>query len=1289
MKKILSLICLMMLAMTSAWAGEVATFNLSKSPGASTPEGFFSHDAAGKWNFNSKFNGAEYDGMSFSNGLKMEGSTVITFSTDFVSTVTIVQSTWSSATIKLDGVELAVADAEAGTGCRIYTCKDVAAGDHTISRGSGESGLFFIKVEWEAEKTVTFINDANWEKVFVWAWNDTENFTGGEWPGEELTANANGEYVWTTKGNPTQILFNDGGSNQTTDQQFKDGGVYKSTGRVIVLSTFTATFKTDGMDEVWAYVWTGDEKPLGEWPGTKLEGAAGEFNVSIEAEEAPKFIIFHDNQGNQTPDWEFVDGKAYEYYLNEYNATFTTDAAWETVNVYAWSGDKEFFGEWPGTELTVVDGVSTLTFKAFSAPENIIFNNGEDKTPDLAFTNGRAYKWNTTMDPICKFEATEETIPAGTTFNVTDGDDVVATLTFGVSGGADFAAPTLRANEEIAAFQYYTGGNGENGSADGGTVYTIKPKYDGTITVGVWLNAEKAFFIQEDGTSLEGFDGIKKSYASGTSFEFDVKAGSEYKVFCTGSKLGFYGFDYKYEGAAQNTYTVTFKTNLVWDAVYAYAWSSEGDNIVEYFGEWPGTQVTDFTDMDDYDVYTLTFKAAQAPEKIIFSNGEGGKVGKYQTDDLEFVDGKEYSLIYEPSELMEQAILLAAIDKEAVAVGKLMAAIQYAYETDDESQLQAAIDQFIEDNKDQEKDETAKVATDGWKNFNGDPAGVCDTRFAPAIETYDGRKNVNLAEVFEGNGNRTGTIIYQDITGLQNGKYKVGFYGNAFSTSQRDGFECTMEDGATDVAYVFANEEKEYITAHIATSTTKNDFRQFDVEVTDGNIKLGMGKDIDKSTNWHTMQIYQLTWFATAKEVYAELQKELDALLFAGAFDLDDENMTEGKEAFRLAYGEASAAKGSNWYNIQEMQDIINKFKAAAQAYQKANWFIDFAEGDYYIIDAETDLKFAAGHNYGTCGIVNEMGLDLKLKPYEESRTVTIDSRVNNGGNSQFLGENLYMDSSEWGWALKYQGFGFYILEPNSGKYINYDADYNLVLSAEPREFIIVKAEEVRNTRKEEMAEATVEKPVDATFLLQDPNFNRNDLRVSAWVFTPMETSEENPEYWNNHNFNGGNGENGNAESFHAAFTTMQTVSDAPAGFYQLIAQGFYRQDEFEGDAPAAPVFFANEVNGDVPAKTGNEGSMGDASTSFTEGKYTIEPITFEVKDDNMMYVGVTTSVHNQWVIFDNFQLLYFGTENPTTGISTVVVNNNQSNAVYNLAGQRVNKAQKGLFIVNGKKVVK
>ena len=116
---------------------------------------YFTWNSA-KHSFNSKFTGATYDGITFTSGLKMEGATQIGFTNTLPATVTIVQSTWSDKTIKFDGTELVVNDATAGTGCRVYTVSDVAAGTHSITRGSGESGLFLVKVVESAPATEKF-----------------------------------------------------------------------------------------------------------------------------------------------------------------------------------------------------------------------------------------------------------------------------------------------------------------------------------------------------------------------------------------------------------------------------------------------------------------------------------------------------------------------------------------------------------------------------------------------------------------------------------------------------------------------------------------------------------------------------------------------------------------------------------------------------------------------------------------------------------------------------------------------------------------------------------------------------------------------------------------------------------------------------------------------------------------------------------------------------------------------------------------------------------------------------
>ena len=95
--------------------------------------------------------------MEFTQGLKMEGTTLVKFSTTAKATITIVQSTWSEHTLKFDGTELPLTTAstpDGSEGVRVYTLSNVAAGNHQIARGSGESGIFLVEVR---EGTTTAI----------------------------------------------------------------------------------------------------------------------------------------------------------------------------------------------------------------------------------------------------------------------------------------------------------------------------------------------------------------------------------------------------------------------------------------------------------------------------------------------------------------------------------------------------------------------------------------------------------------------------------------------------------------------------------------------------------------------------------------------------------------------------------------------------------------------------------------------------------------------------------------------------------------------------------------------------------------------------------------------------------------------------------------------------------------------------------------------------------------------------------------------------------------------------
>lgn len=128
---------------------------------------------SGPNNFNSQFTGCTYDGITFTQGLNMEEGTTISFEIGTVggtqSTVTIVQSDWQSnetphgtpATIKLDDVVLDVASAAEIPGGRVYVLRNVLSGTHTITRGSGESGIFYVAVDIPFTAYAPYIADKN------------------------------------------------------------------------------------------------------------------------------------------------------------------------------------------------------------------------------------------------------------------------------------------------------------------------------------------------------------------------------------------------------------------------------------------------------------------------------------------------------------------------------------------------------------------------------------------------------------------------------------------------------------------------------------------------------------------------------------------------------------------------------------------------------------------------------------------------------------------------------------------------------------------------------------------------------------------------------------------------------------------------------------------------------------------------------------------------------------------------------------------------------------------------
>ena len=85
-----------------------------------------------------------------------------------------------------------------------------------------------------------FLAPSDWSQVDCWAWTETDNFTGGTWPGVACTkigVKKNGLDVWMWKYDgdlttaPTMIIFSNGSGQQTKDLEFENGAVYNFDGK--------------------------------------------------------------------------------------------------------------------------------------------------------------------------------------------------------------------------------------------------------------------------------------------------------------------------------------------------------------------------------------------------------------------------------------------------------------------------------------------------------------------------------------------------------------------------------------------------------------------------------------------------------------------------------------------------------------------------------------------------------------------------------------------------------------------------------------------------------------------------------------------------------------------------------------------------------------------------------------------------------------------------------------------------------------------------------------------------
>lgn len=301
------------------------------------------------------------------------------------------------------------------------------------------------------------------------------------------------------------------------------------------------------------------------------------------------------------------------------------------------------------------------------------------------------------------------------------------------------------------------------------------------------------------------------------------------------------------------------------------------------------------------------------------------------------------------------------------------------------------------------------------------------------------------------------------------------------------------------------------------------------------------------------------------------------------------------------------------------------------------------------------------------------------------------------------------------------------------GKDNRFSLSYNVVdtdmktAGSEANQWMLISQKEM----DELMLTATSEKPVEATQLITNPGLDQR-LDISAWRLDMGKgTNNDGVEsyglgVWQR----GANHPDFVLESWNCTTgsVTQEIFNDAILpGWYTLTAQIYYRDGNYENHAAkyvAGEELTRNafliagegegKVTGNVPFITDYANKVPglgrlDASGTlrypdncataaedyFQNGCYWATPILFEVTEENKGFLSIgfekTDCTKFDWVVADNFRLLYYGKEKPTgiEGVSEQVAPWQQNGtAIYNLQGQRLSRIQKGVNIVNGKKVM-
>ncbi len=253
-----------------------------------------------------------------------------------------------------------------------------------------------------------------------------------------------------------------------------------------------------------------------------------------------------------------------------------------------------------------------------------------------------------------------------------------------------------------------------------------------------------------------------------------------------------------------------------------------------------------------------------------------------------------------------------------------------------------------------------------WKKKDGSPAGE-------VTWAVSNRGDLAFAESYESTCETTGTVLYQTVSNLPAGYYRVGMYAMAAYTPERD-FETGATEGDANRSFAFAGDlgdagsiQRTGIPIPFKSSFDLSELTTLDVNVhlfSAGALTYGIQKDANGS-NWHFAQIMSVL-YSNAPDLTA-LKATRDALV-AEATGLkngaDADYLTSAqKTALQDAIDDGVAADDFDELNTVTLTTLPNAINTAKTQIStvKANRVLMIAalerfENEYNVTDG-TDYR--------------------------------------------------------------------------------------------------------------------------------------------------------------------------------------------------------------------------------------------------------------------------------------------------------------------------------------------